>query len=184
MVIDGEWKNVLWGQLGASIDMLGNAIRVCPDEGWNAGPTDRAFWYLAYHTLFFLDLYTYGSVEGFSVPPPFTLDELDPAGVYPERAFSRGELLAYQSECRIRVRYAVASLTPELAARHCTFAWREASYAELLLTNLRHVQHHTAQLHWILRQITNSAPPWVATAVVFLPLQCDRELVILPGNAV
>jgi hypothetical protein len=38
------------------------------------------------------------------------------------------------------------------------------SFAELLLDNMRHVQHHAAQLNLILRQKTDSAPRWVATA--------------------
>lgn len=36
------------------------------------------------------------------------------------------------------------------------------SVAELLLYNLRHVQHGAAQLNLILRQETDSAPRWVA----------------------
>lgn len=35
---------------------------------------------------------------------------------------------------------------------------------ELLLYNMRHVQHHTGQLNLILRQKTGSAPRWVAQA--------------------
>jgi uncharacterized damage-inducible protein DinB len=34
--------------------------------------------------------------------------------------------------------------------------------AELLLYNLRHVQHHAGQLHLLLRQTTDDAPRWVA----------------------
>ena len=46
------------------------------------------------------------------------------------------------------------------------------SEMELLLYNMRHVQHHTAQLNLILRQVTNSAAPgWVGKAQ--LPLR-DR----------
>jgi hypothetical protein len=37
-------------------------------------------------------------------------------------------------------------------------------YAELLLDNMRHVQHHAAQLNLILRQTIDAAPGWVATA--------------------
>jgi hypothetical protein len=32
---------------------------------------------------------------------------------------------------------------------------------ELFLYNLRHLQHHTAQLNLLLRQRTDSAPRWV-----------------------
>jgi len=38
------------------------------------------------------------------------------------------------------------------------------SFAELLLYNMRHVQHHAAQLNLILRQKVDSAPGWVAQA--------------------
>jgi hypothetical protein len=33
---------------------------------------------------------------------------------------------------------------------------------EILLDNMRHVQHHAAQLNLLLRQETNGAPKWVA----------------------
>ena len=53
-MVDGEWRELLWGQLGGAIDMLENAIVACPDEVWRAGEPARALWYLTYHTLFFL----------------------------------------------------------------------------------------------------------------------------------
>jgi uncharacterized damage-inducible protein DinB len=49
------------------------------------------------------------------------------------------------------------------------------SHAELLLYNMRHVQHHAAQLNLILRQKTESAPGWVARAKT-LPPQSYRQL--------
>ena len=42
------------------------------------------------------------------------------------------------------------------------------SIAELLLYNMRHVQHHAAQLHLILRQTIDSAPGWVSKAGIAL----------------
>jgi hypothetical protein len=35
------------------------------------------------------------------------------------------------------------------------------AYGELALDNLRHVQHHTAQINWVLRERTGSAPGWI-----------------------
>jgi len=57
IIIDHE---ILSRQFGAAIDMLGNAIRDCPDEPWEERPwKDRPgqwvaagfskFWYLSYH---------------------------------------------------------------------------------------------------------------------------------------
>ena len=30
--MDNSWKALLWSQLGATIDMLENAVLACPDE--------------------------------------------------------------------------------------------------------------------------------------------------------
>ena len=38
------------------------------------------------------------------------------------------------------------------------------SLLEILLYNLRHIQHHAAQLNLLLRQNTNDAPNWVSQA--------------------
>jgi hypothetical protein len=165
-------KTGLWQQFGATIDMLDNALRACPDELWRnrlweglhpAGP-DSEFWYLAYHTLFWLDLYLSGGVDGFAPPPPFTLDELDPAGLFPERPYTHAELQAYLAHCRQKCRTVIESLTEADAHRMCRFAWNELSFFELLLYNLRHVQEHAAQLNLLLGQRLGSAPGWVAKA--------------------
>ena len=59
---------------------------------------------------------------------------------------------------------AIEGLTDEKALERSAFGWVEMSYAELLLYNMRHVQHHAAQLNLILRQRTDSAPGWIAQA--------------------
>ena len=68
-------EGIVWRQFGAAIEMLGNAIRACPDEIWSDRSRRPEFWYVAFHTLFFLDLYLSDSVDGFAPPAPFTLDE-------------------------------------------------------------------------------------------------------------
>ena len=82
----------LWHQLGAAIDTLENAITACPDALWSDRSQQPEYWYLAYHTLFFLDYYLSDTADGFAPPEPFTLEELDPAGVLPERPFTKDEL--------------------------------------------------------------------------------------------
>ena len=156
------WRTILWQQFGAAIEMLENGLRACPEHLWSDPAERPEFWYLVYHTLFFLDLYLTGSVEGFSPPVPFTLDELDPAGLYPERPYTKEELQTYLEHGREKCRATVEALTDEKALERCRFSWGEMSFAELLLYNLRHVQHHAAQLNLILRQKTDSAPGWVA----------------------
>jgi hypothetical protein len=78
------WRCATRQQFHAAIDMLGNAIETCPDSVWS-GMARREFWYVAIHTIFFLDLYLSAEDESrFRPPPPFGLTELEP-GVLPER---------------------------------------------------------------------------------------------------
>jgi len=162
--VDTLWKQIIWRQFGAGIDMLENAVVACPEEVWGDRTGQPEYWYLVYHTLFWLDLYLSGSAAGFAPPEPFTLDELDPSGRMPERVYAKEELRAYLRHCRRKCRAAVESLTEERAAEPCRFGWGEVGYGELLLYNLRHVQHHAAQLNLLLRQRAGSAPGWVARA--------------------
>jgi hypothetical protein len=156
------WRSGIRQQFHAAIDMLANAIEACPESVWS-GPAPRAFWYLAFHVLFFLDLYLSGVDEPqFRPPPPFGLTELEPGFVPPERIYRKDELLGYVEHCRKRLDTVMAAMTEAWAANPCPIPYRAMSNGELLLYNMRHVQHHAAQLNMLLRQRTNSAPDWVS----------------------
>ena len=172
--MDSFWKSVLWQQCGAAIDMLENAIRDCPDAVWS-DPAKKpqwlsndvvGFWYVVYHTLFFQDYFFSDSANEFRPPPPFNLDELDPAGLLPDRPYSKSELQNYLQHCRLKCRKAINDLTEDKARQRCGFERLELSVAELFLSNMRHTQHHVAQLNLILRQKTSSAPGWVGKTKV------------------
>jgi hypothetical protein len=155
---------ILWQQFGAAIDMLDNAMHACPEELWSDRTRRPQFWYVAFHTLFWLDLYLSGSVDGFAPPAPFGLEELDPAGVIPPRPYTQAELAAYLEHGRAKCRAKIAGLTEQQAARRCVVGSVDCSYLELLLYGMRHVQHHAAQLNLLLRQTVDSAPRWVKRA--------------------
>ena len=111
---------------------------------------------------FWLNLYLFGQVDGFAPPAPYTLDELDPAGLLPDRRYTRDELLSYLDHGRQKCREAIGTLTDDKANRRCTFLWGEVSYAELLLYNMRHIQEHGAQLNLFLGQEIGKSARWVA----------------------
>ena len=158
------WKRVIWQQFGAAIDMLENSMAACPDTLWGDRAQRPEFWYVAFHTLFYLDLYLSDSDKGFAPPAPFTLDEMDERGLMPDRVYTKEELQKYLEHGREKCRTTIVSLTEERANRRCGFHWLDISVAEVLLYNMRHVQHHTGQLNLILRQKIDSAPRWVRTA--------------------
>ncbi len=159
-----QWKATTWGQFGAAIDMLDNAIQACPETLWGDRSQKPEFWYVAFHALFFLDLYLSESEFGFQPPAPFTLDEMDERGLMPERVYTKDELQKYLEHGRRKCRETIAGMTEERANRQCGFGWLKINGEEVLLYNMRHVQHHAGQLYLILRQKTDAAPRWVRAA--------------------
>lgn len=157
-------RNLVWRQFGASLDMLENAIVACPESVWGDRPGYHEFWYLAYHTLFFVDLYLSESEDGFKPPEPFGLEELDPAGLLPPRVYTKTELLTYLEFDRQKCRRVLQALTEERALTPCEALRPGLTFLELHLYNMRHVQHHTAQLNLLLRQKVDAAPKWVSKA--------------------
>lgn len=157
--MDSSLKTIFWKQFGASIDMLENAIAACPDELWDA---ESKFWYNAYHTLFFFDYYLSEAPKSFSPPEPFTLSELDPAGAMPERTYRKEELLAYLNFCRQKCHDFISGITADSDHKRFVNEARNYSIPEILIYNMRHVQHHVAQLNLLLRQGMSHVPKWVS----------------------
>jgi hypothetical protein len=167
-------NEMLWHQFGAAIDMLGEAMSDCPDELWEESlwqdQPDQwvaagfsTFWYLCYHTLFWLDLYLTGAEEGFAPPAPFDLVEMESGEILP-RVYTRAELSGYLATCRRRCQETIGAMTGEQAHRLCRFSWGEVSFAELQLYNMRHVQEHGAQLRMFLGQHALKPTRWIPKA--------------------
>jgi hypothetical protein len=162
-------KESLWKQFGASIDMLKNAIQLYPEDQWN---TNKKFFYNAYHCLVFLDYYLTIPPKNFSSPLRFTIIESGdvPADaiddVIPDRIYTKKELLDYLQSSREKCRQVIAGLTAEKLEERWIEESGQMNYSvlEILLYNMRHVQHHAAQLNLLLRQGINNAPDWVSRA--------------------
>jgi hypothetical protein len=158
--MDTNLKTSIWQQFGASIDYLADSVSACPDQVWlaslwltpNAKPERAQFWYVVYHTLFWLDLYLTGAEEGFLPPAPFTLIEQDGDDPLPERVYTKAELQAYLHAGRKKCQTTIEALTDETAQRRCRFSWGELSFLELLVYNMRHVHGHASQLNMLLGQ--------------------------------
>ena len=156
--MDAEFKITLWNQFGASIDMLENALAACPDELWDNG---TEFWYLGFHTIFWLDYYV-SDPDAFAPPSPFTLSEFDPDGAMPERTYTKQELLDYLDYGRKKAKMLIQSLGQANARQRFTNEYRDYTIPEILLYNMRHIQHGAAQLNLMLRQGGTNPPRWVS----------------------
>ena len=111
-----------------ALRLMESAVSDCPDGLWEAdlwpeeartGPGPHgglhgsAPWFLAYHALSCLDYDLTGGFEPWEPPRPFD----EHTWGYPNRAFTRAELLGYIDHCRGRVRRALDALSEDAAAR-------------------------------------------------------------------
>ena len=150
-------------QFGAALDMLENAINACPDDMWDHA---SRFWYIAFHTTFWTDYYLSDTPmeKDYQPPKPFTLSEFED-GQLPEREYDKTEVLAFLHHARYRLQDQLRNNSQEeLLTKRFTSEYKDFSLFELLLYNMRHVQHHTAQLNLLLRQSGINPPDWVSRA--------------------
>jgi hypothetical protein len=170
--MQGPISSGIWHQFGASIDTLARALRAIPPAHWEAQPRMR---YMAYHTLLFLDYYLTVPPTHFAAGLPYRLVSMDevPADalddLLPARAYTQAECLAYLQASRAKCQALLARLSVDDLAQPwicqpddlAPSSVMEFSVLEILLYNLRHVQHHAAQLNLLLRQLGITPPDTV-----------------------
>jgi DinB superfamily len=151
----------IWSQFGASLDMLENAIKMCPNDLWDT-PTD--FWYQSYHCVFWTDYYLSLEPDSFVPPKPFTFSEFDLSGIKPDRTYTKTEVLDYLQHCREKAFKMISELSSEQLLKRWINEYKDYTLLEILLYNMRHVQHHAAKLNMCLREKFDNAPNWVGKA--------------------
>jgi hypothetical protein len=168
------WRASLARKCAEEIDSLERALKDCPDDLWeesvwevkkedpwvwpiNRGmgeglPDDQrlqiqsALWNVAYHTLFFLDLYLWDGTSQYEPPAPFREDDHQ-GNALPARMYTRSELLSYVDHNRNKARSVLESLTDEQAERPVR---RGQPFGDLLLHNLLHAREHATQINLFL----------------------------------
>ena len=163
--MDIDWRTIIWQQFGAAIDTLDDSIKLCPDHLWTAVLWKDAedarfgqFWFVAYHAVFWIDLYLAGYNEGFLPPAPFVRGRL------PEQPYTKEQVQSYLAGCRRKCQSTIEGLTEERASQICKFDWVEASFVEMQLYCMRHVQEHAAHLSLLLSQNGVTGFDWITKA--------------------
>lgn len=160
-------KEIVWNQFGASIDMLINALLNCPDDYFI---TNKRFYYIAFHSTIFLDYYSTIPPSDFVPQLSFTQKKFEEKpkeaidDLIPDKIYSKHEIVEYLKKSREKCKQLIFALTGEqLNAR-----FKEGNeindmdypILEILLYNLRHTQHHAAQLNMLLRQDMDKHMEW------------------------
>jgi hypothetical protein len=146
-------KTVIKSQYRAALAMLRQAIDACPDDVWAAptAPPQNAVWRVAYHALFYTQLYLQPREEDFRPwrghreqshylgalpwPPHDKPKACDP--------YTKAEVLSYLDDL-------VGNIGPLVDAvdldAESGFRWLPFTKLELQVYNIRHVQQHTGEV--------------------------------------
>ena len=142
-------------QYHAGLAMLRQAIQMCPDELWYDAAPRNAFWQVAYHALFYTHFYLMPRAEDFVPWAGHVADVQNPDGIAgppdPESSlpltappYSRDQAMAYLQHLDGLIDDAVDIL--DLASADSGFRWYKLSKFEHQVINVRHLNHHMAQL--------------------------------------
>jgi hypothetical protein len=163
-------RTILKNQYHAALAMLREGIERCPDDLWTGDAYPNAVWQLAYHTLYCTHLYLHTDADAFRPwpghqgqvqHPDGILGPAEPGNTLPliPSPYTRDQALAYWRWCDERVDAAVDEL--DLDAPDCGFPWYRMSKLEHQFVNLRHLQHHGAQIADRLRSAADLGVRWV-----------------------
>jgi hypothetical protein len=159
-------RAILIGQYEAALAMLHRCVMLCPDERWEAKIANGTVRWNVYHALFFTEYYLSSETD-------FQLREIhhlggDERGDGASLGLLRAQTLDYCTFCRERAVQALARETAESLQRHCGFSWQTITRGEMHVYNIRHTQHHAAQVSAFLRRVgvaseNEPALRWVRT---------------------
>jgi hypothetical protein len=163
-------QTILKSQYHAALAMLRESIEQCSEELWYNDEPTNAFWQVAYHALFFTHLYLQPSAAAFRPwerqqfdvqHPDGIAGPPDPNSAFPliPRPYSKLDVLAYWSVCDQMVDATVDAL--DLQSNDSGFSWYPIPKLEHQIVNIRHIQHHTAQLADRLRASASIGIQWV-----------------------
>jgi len=153
-------KTILTGQFEAALCMLNDCVRKCPQEHWEGKIANDTFRQIAYHTLFFVDLYLSPNEEAFTLRDVHLRGGDERSSTAPSSGLTKDETLSYLAICRQKALETLAAETPESLQCESGFSRLPFSRGELHLSNVRHVQHHTGQLSAYLRRIVEDGQRW------------------------
>jgi uncharacterized damage-inducible protein DinB len=154
-------KSILTGQFEAALCMLNDCIRKCPPEHWEGKIANDTFRQVAYHTLFYVDLYLSPGEAAFTLRDLHHRGGDERSSTAVSTGLSRDETLAYVTLCRQKAVETLAAETAASLQRDSGFSWlRPSTRGEVYLYNIRHVQHHVGQLSAYLRKIVEDGERW------------------------
>jgi DinB family protein len=164
-------RTTLSRQYGAALKMLAGCVKGCSTDHWQQAVGNFPFWHVAYHVLFYTDLYL-SKNDGAFRPQGFHRPDYQVMGsqawppykkVVADQPYDRPTIAGYVRDCMTKAAETVAAETEASLAGESGFAWLPFTRLELHLYNIRHIQHHTGQLAAFLRRAGCKGVGWVGS---------------------
>lgn len=163
------YKTLCLNQFEAAFCMLHACIERCSETAWNLPVANHPICRAGFHALFFADFYL-ETDEAYFREQPFHRANPEFFRDYEEledrpavQFYDKPSIQQYLDHCREKARRVISAETTQSLAGPSGFARRKVTRAELHVYNMRHVQHHVAQLSLRLRLDENAEVPWVGS---------------------
>ncbi len=161
-----ELLTALKSQYHATLKMHKSCIESCPDTLWQDPSYKNRFWHISFHTLFYTHLYLHDSENHFEAwenhLEQYEYLKYRSDNYLTDKAiYSKQDLLEYLQLCQARVD---SYLTSVNFSEPSGFSWLPFNKLELHFYNVRHTQHHTAQLGDRLRESADIGVRWIGKA--------------------
>ena len=161
------YRQATTNQYIAALLTLKKCVQQCPEHLWNAPVVNLKYSQVVFHALFFTDVYLGPNLAALREQtfhrdnPDFFADYEELEDRPPVRAYSKPQLELYVRHCDVKARDVLALETEDELAAEAGFDWLPFSRAEVHVSNVRHLQHHAAQLSLHLNQRTGAGVGWV-----------------------
>ena len=153
-------------QYKAAFLTLEMCIDKCPDSFWNEKVHENTFNQSVFHALFFGDLYL-GLNPEVVEDQDFHRKNADTFAGYeelesnsPAKSYEKAFTKSYLNHCVGKAESVMAGETEESLKKQAGFSWMEFERAGVHPYNIRHIQHHAAQLILRLRQAEDLELQW------------------------
>jgi uncharacterized damage-inducible protein DinB len=153
-------KDVIVVNFERTLEMLARAIDDCPDDAWDRPDEAISIWQYAYHCLLGLDVWVRQAGDAFT-PAPFHNAAGGRLLKGQGAVMTREQIAGYRDAVYARCRAVLESTSADDFAKEVDLRGFKVSLANLVLEQMRHIQHHVGSMHTQLRRHTGAAPQWV-----------------------
>ncbi len=164
---DKEITEILASQYKAALQMLRQTIKKMPSDQWNDSKFHNPNWQIAYHAIWGAQFYLGADMESF-VPWKKAVEGAESLGgtqewENPEESVivdgynTKEELLSFIDNIEDGLKQAISKLP---LGEGSGFEWYPYSRLELHINNIRHIQHHAAELIERMKSKGVTGFPW------------------------